>query len=234
MTVPFRLTFFAGVVLFAAAPFAMAESPTPDPIAPAVLGRPLDQIKPARAAKPKAAIAKTQRSQPAATATMGASAAPALRLAAAPSLAAPQPAVAAPAAPVVQAMPVAATAPAAPHVAKQALDDRFDPNARMADDVGKGSHLATKPLPSGAYFSSRTQDMVRRYYAAHPASGQRAAWKIGEPIPPKAVMTGVPDDVRAALPRVPPGHQYVQVNGEVVLLAVGSRMVVDGVSRGGS
>jgi hypothetical protein len=125
-------------------------------------------------------------------------------------------------------------APAAPHAAKQALDDRFDPNARMANDVGKGSHLATKPLPSGAYFSSRTQDMVRRYYAAHPAAGERAAWKIGEPVPPKAVMSGVPDEVRAALPRVPPGHQYVQVNGEVVLLAVGSRMVVDGVSRGGS
>jgi hypothetical protein len=76
--------------------------------------------------------------------------------------------------------------------------------------------------------------MVRRYYAAHPAAGERAAWKIGEPVPPKAVMSGVPDEVRAALPRVPPGHQYVQVNGEVVLLAVGSRMVVDGVSRGGS
>lgn len=230
MTVPFRLTFLAGAALCAAVPFAQAESPMPDPIAPAVLGRPLDQIKPVRPAKQKApTVAKARRSQPVATATMGAAPAPALRLAAAPTLAAPQPAPAA--VPVATAAPAA---PAAPHMAKQALDDRFDPNARMADDVGKGSRLATKPLPSGAYFSSRTQDMVRRYYAAHPAAGERAAWKIGEPLPPKAVMSGVPDDVRAALPRVPPGHQYVQVNGEVVLLAVGSRMVVDGVSRGGS
>jgi hypothetical protein len=42
----------------------------------------------------------------------------------------------------------------------------------------------------------------------------------------------VPDDLRAALPVLPPGHQYVQLDGEVVLVAVQSRMVVDGVSRG--
>ena len=45
-------------------------------------------------------------------------------------------------------------------------------------------------------------------------------------------MTGVPDEVRARLPALPPGHQYVQLDGEVVLVAVASRMVVDGVSRG--
>jgi hypothetical protein len=233
MTAPFRLTLFAGAVLFAAAPFALAESPMPDPIAPAVLGRPVDLIRPVHAAKPKAAVAKPRRTQRIATATMGAPARPALRLTAAPTLAPPQPvaAAAATAVPVAAAVPAA---PTAPHAAKQALDDRFDPNARLADDVGKGTRLASKPLPPGAYFSSRTQAMLRNYYAAHPVSGKSAGWKIGEPVPPKAVMTGVPDDVRAALPRLPPGHQYVQLDGEVVLVALPSRMVVDGVSRGGS
>ena len=50
-------------------------------------------------------------------------------------------------------------------------------------------------------------------------------------MPRKASVQGVPDELRARLPVVPPGLQYAQVDGEVVLLAVQSRMVVDGVSR---
>ncbi|MCG2592225.1 RcnB family protein [Ramlibacter sp. XY19] len=226
MSVPFRIAPLAGLLLLAASSFATAESPLPDPVAPAVLGRPVDQIKPVRPAKSKPAA------KPAAAPKTAA-----LKLVPSQSLPVPL-APAAPSAPLVQASvqaaPAAPAAPAATHGAKQALDDRFDPNARLVDNVGQGSHLARKPLPSGAYFSSRTQAMLRQYYASQPASGKPAGWKIGEPLPPKAVMSGVPDNVRAALPRLPPGHQYVQVDGEVVLLALPSKMVVDGVSRSGS
>ena len=225
MSKPFPFAPVAGALLLAAAPFAMAQSPLPDPVAPAVLGRPVDQIKPVRPSHGKP-VAVTKQA--------GLKLVPASNLpvplapAAPPTAAALMPAA-------VQAAPAAPAAlAAAPHGAKQALDDRFDPNARLADDVGKGTHLATKPLPSGAYFSSRTQQMVRNYYASHPGPAKSAGWKIGEPVPPKAVMSGVPDDVRAGLPRLPPGHQYVQIDGEVVLVALPSRMVVDGVSRGGS
>jgi hypothetical protein len=31
------------------------------------------------------------------------------------------------------------------------------------------------------------------------------------------------------LPRVPVGHQYVQIAGDILLIAVGSKMVVDGI-----
>jgi Ni/Co efflux regulator RcnB len=41
----------------------------------------------------------------------------------------------------------------------------------------------------------------------------------------------VPDDLRAALSALPAGHQYVEVDGDVVLVAVQSRVVVDGISR---
>jgi hypothetical protein len=56
-------------------------------------------------------------------------------------------------------------------------------------------------------------------------------WKIGEPVPREAVVALVPRPLLAALPPVPPGHQYVELGGEVVLVAAGSRMVVDGISR---
>ncbi|MBC5782252.1 hypothetical protein H8N03_04800 [Ramlibacter sp. USB13] len=213
MHVMFRLPPLAGAMLLATLPIAWAESPLPDPVAPAVLGRPLDQIKPAaKATRPKPVTAKPVKSpQAPATSTLGAS----------------RPF----AAPVAVAAPSAQQAPSGQHVPKQALDDRADPRHALPDNVGKGTHLARKPLGPGAYFSSKAQTVVRRYYDAHPASARAANWQIGEPIPSRAKVTGVPDAVRVSLPPVPPGHQYVQVDGEVVLVAMQSRMVVDGISR---
>ena len=53
MHVKFRLPYLTGALLLAAAtPFAAAESPMPEPIAPAVIGRPLDQIRPVRPVRP--------------------------------------------------------------------------------------------------------------------------------------------------------------------------------------
>jgi Ni/Co efflux regulator RcnB len=203
MHVMLRLPHVLGMSLLAASACVAAEGPLPDPIAPAVIGRPLDEIRPVPA-RPKPAAARPKRS----TQAMGGSKA----------VAAPVTAAA------VQAAPTQ-------RVAKQAVDDRADARAPVPNDVGKGSHFARKRLAPGAYLGSRHQAMVRKYYEGQPASRGGAKWTIGEPLPAEARVTGVPNNVRAALPAVPPGHQYVQVDGEVVLLAVQSRMVVDGVSR---
>lgn len=222
MHVKFRLPHLTGVLLLAAAtPFAAAESPMPDPIAPAVIGRPLHEIRPARPVRPKPLAVKPKRTKPVAAAAKSAPK---------PSTAAA--AVAKPAA-AAAVVPASVQAPSPQeHVAKQAIDDRVDPNAPVSNNVGQGSRLGRKPLQPGAYIGSRHQALVRKYYAANPAAVEGPPWQIGEPVPAKAKLTGVPDDLRAALPRLPPGHQYVQVNGEVVLVATPSRMVVDGVSRG--
>lgn len=215
-----RSPFIAGLLLVAAAPFAAAETPYPDPVAPAVLGRPLDQIRPARPVRPKPLV--IARKQPVHVA--------------ASHKAAPRHAVAPAATAALTAAPPAAApaatqpAPGTPHIAKQAVDDRADPNARIVDNVGKGTHIDRQPLAPGVYLSSKDQALVRKYYAANPVPATSGTWKIGEKVPPKASLKGVPDNVRAALPQAP-GYQYVQVDGEVVLVAEQSRVVVDGVSR---
>jgi Ni/Co efflux regulator RcnB len=250
MPVMLRLPHFAALLLLAA-PCVGAETPFTDPVPPAVIGRPLEQIKPSRPAKRKPVAARPDRPRPPvktakkpvtaptharAPVVPGprAAAAPAPRTAVAPASPAPRTAVAtAPRTTGPAAAPAAAVmgnaAPA--RAAKEAVDDRADPRARVAAEVGKGTRFASKRLDAGAYISSRYQALVRQYYEANPPAGKSARWKIGEPVPPKAALTGVPDDLRARLPVVPPGHQYVQVDGEVVLLAMQSRMVVDGVSR---
>jgi Ni/Co efflux regulator RcnB len=230
MPAKYRIPLLTSILLLAAAPpFAAAETPLPDPVPPAVIGRPLDQIRPARPARQKpATAAKANRPKPLATAR---SAAPKLSdetVVVAPQQAAP----AAPPAQAAVAQPAVATAaaPGAARAPKQEAD-RTDPQAKVADNVGQGSEVGIKPTAPGVYFGIRDQALIRKFYEAQPASGKGGRWKIGEPVPPRVTMRGVPDEVRAALSPVPPGHQYVQVDDEVVLVAVESRMVVDGVSR---
>lgn len=211
MHVTYPLPHLIGGLLLAAAPsFSAAESPMPDPIAPAVIGRPLDEIRPVRPARQKQATKKASRP----------------KQASAGNRTAPKRA----AAPVPAARAVANVAPAPRQVARPVAAQR-DP--RTVAGAAPATHAATRQFGPGSYFSSRDQKLVYDYYAAKPLAGPAPTWKIGERIPPKAALTGVPDAVRAALPPLPPGHQYVQVDGEVVLVALPSRTVVDGISRGG-
>jgi hypothetical protein len=114
---------------------------------------------------------------------------------------------------------------------KQAVDDRADPRMR-SDDVGKGTHLARKPLGQGAYFNNGSREAVRKYYAAHPdkAGAAGTQWQIGEPLPAGAAVQAVPKAIAGSLPKLPPGLRYVLAGSDVLLVANGSRMVVDGIN----
>jgi Ni/Co efflux regulator RcnB len=122
----------------------------------------------------------------------------------------------------------AAGEPAATHQPRQALDERADPRVRV-DDVGQGTHFARKPTQPGTYFSDRTRVAVQRYYVAHPAAGH-ARWEIGKPLPPGEKAGPVPHAIAQSLPRLPPGHRYGAVAGDILLIATGSGIVVDGIS----
>ena len=99
------------------------------------------------------------------------------------------------------------------------------------DDVGTGTHLARKPLGPGVFFGDKHMTAVRKYYAEHPASAAAAHWQIGEPLPRGAAQAAVPRGLLASLPKLPPGYRYVELAGEVVMVASTSKMVVDGISR---
>jgi hypothetical protein len=115
---------------------------------------------------------------------------------------------------------------------KATSDDRVDPNARLAK-VGEGTHLAKQPLKPGAYFNDQARAAVRAWYAAHPLKGKVPAneWKIGGTLP--AGSGPVPQGLAGKLPKLPPGLQYVQLHGDVLLVAPGSGMVVDAIDAQG-
>jgi Ni/Co efflux regulator RcnB len=107
-----------------------------------------------------------------------------------------------------------------------------------------GGHRGPK---HGAYFDDRNRDVVYRYYAAHPVQscppglakkhngcmppGQaKKIWLVGQPLPRTVVVAPVPQQIVVSLPPPPSGHKYVQVAGDVLLVAAGSMMVVDGIN----
>ena len=129
--------------------------------------------------------------------------------------------------------------------AKASVDDRADPRVR-SDDVGKNGKMGRKDLQPGAYFNDRHRQAVTGYYASYDAKrcppglakknngcmppGQAKKWRIGEPLPTTVVYTPVPQVVLVKLPPVPAGHRYVDVAGDILLIAIGSQMVVDGIN----
>jgi hypothetical protein len=111
------------------------------------------------------------------------------------------------------------------------------------DNVGQGTHFAGKPLGKGAYFDDRNRALVHRYFQAHPlkpcAPGSKpegclpsgpVPWAIGKPLPANAVVQPVPRAIVQDLPKLPPGNEYVQVGGDILLVARDSKMVVDGIN----
>ena len=57
--------------------------------------------------------------------------------------------------------------------------------------------------------------------------GHAKSWAIGYPLPPGVAYYPLPTPVLMRLPPPPPRHRYVQVAGDILMIAVGSGMVVD-------
>lgn len=136
---------------------------------------------------------------------------------------------------------------------KQDKQDKHDKHGKKAkadkDDVGHGKTMGRKALQPGAYFNDRSRNEVQRYYASAGKGGKacppglakknngcmppgqaKKQWNIGQPLPATVVVHPVPQQLVINLPPVPVGHRYVQVAGDILLIAIGSKMVVDGIN----
>jgi Ni/Co efflux regulator RcnB len=59
--------------------------------------------------------------------------------------------------------------------------------------------------------------------------GQARKWAKGRPLPADLRYYDLPHDLLVRLPAPPPRHRYVQIAGDVLLIAIGTSMVVDAV-----
>ncbi|MDO8932159.1 MAG: hypothetical protein Q7U97_07195 [Rhodocyclaceae bacterium] len=59
--------------------------------------------------------------------------------------------------------------------------------------------------------------------------GQAKKWQRGQPLAKDVRYYALPRELLVRLPAPPPNHRYVQVAGDVLMIAVGSSMVVDAI-----
>jgi Ni/Co efflux regulator RcnB len=59
--------------------------------------------------------------------------------------------------------------------------------------------------------------------------GQAKKWARGQPVPRDVRFYDLPKDLRAHLPPPPPEHRYVRVASDILLIAIGTRMVIDAI-----
>jgi hypothetical protein len=149
---------------------------------------------------------------------------------------APRPApVVAPGTPaVVQAAPVVAVP-----VAAATAGANSPPTARPAPAAGK-------PPEPGKFFDPALRKAVQDYFTANRGStacpadlilknnrcespNATRSWKIGQPLPVNLSAKALPAPLLEALGAPPKGHSYVQVAGDLLLVADDSKTVVDSV-----
>lgn len=59
--------------------------------------------------------------------------------------------------------------------------------------------------------------------------GQARKWSVGQPLPREVVYYPLPPAVVVQLGAPPPGQRYVRVASDILLIAIGTRMVIDGI-----
>ena len=106
---------------------------------------------------------------------------------------------------------------------------------------GQTSHAA-----ASAHFDADSRRVIGEYYGEKAKKGkcppglakknngclppgQAKKWAAGQPLPADLKYHRLPPDLLKRLPPPPPQHDYVRIAGDVLLIAVGTRMVIDAV-----
>lgn len=59
--------------------------------------------------------------------------------------------------------------------------------------------------------------------------GQAKKWQKGQSLAKDIKYNELPKELRVRLPAPPPNHRYVQVAGDILMIATGTRMVIDAI-----
>lgn len=120
------------------------------------------------------------------------------------------------------------------------------PGALPPGAVPPGGALAPRPPELGRHFDEKLRTAVREFFTANRGSGPCPAglvlknarcesaqserpWKPGQSLPAQLTARDVPAALLEKLGPPPPGHSYVQVEGDLLLLNTATRVVVDAV-----
>ena len=130
-------------------------------------------------------------------------------------------------------------------------DRRYDGDRRYDDDRRPQRHDRDRHAPitvqPGGYFNDGQRSNVHQWYSAQYHAGhcppglakknngclppgQARKWRVGQQLSSGVVYYAVPQPVLVQIGLPPAGYRYVRVGNDILLLAVGSRMVVDAIT----
>ena len=62
-----------------------------------------------------------------------------------------------------------------------------------------------------------------------PPAGQAKKWELGRALPREVVYYQVPPQLVLQLGQPPQGYRYVRVASDILMMAIGTRMIVDAI-----
>lgn len=86
----------------------------------------------------------------------------------------------------------------------------------------------------GEYYGSQARQgncppgLAKKHNGCQPP-GQAKKWQKGYPLPKDINYYELPRELRLRLPVPPPNYRYVQIAGDILMIAVGTGMVVDAI-----
>jgi Ni/Co efflux regulator RcnB len=113
---------------------------------------------------------------------------------------------------------------------------------------GKGHNKNKKEAARTVYFTETHRGYVTSYYreeykgghcppglakkhnGCQPPGQAKKQWNVGQPLPTGVVIYELPPALVVKLGPPPSGQKYVRVAADILLIAVGTRMVVDAMS----
>ena len=141
--------------------------------------------------------------------------------------------------------PLMADKPSWAGAGKGGNDQHTEKKGDQRDDAAKSRHEAPSAEKHG-HFDDRHRAAVREYYDDQFRSGhcppglakkhngcmppgQAKKWQVGQPLPRDVIYYSVPQPLVVQIGPPPPGHRYVRVATDILLIAIGTGMVVDAI-----
>jgi Ni/Co efflux regulator RcnB len=127
------------------------------------------------------------------------------------------------------------------------MDKRDNKGGARRDADERSSRDSGRPASDRRdHFEDRHRVVVREYYSEQfrggrcppglakkhngcMPPGQAKKWNIGQPLPGNVVYYSVPQTLVVQFGQPPSGYRYVRVASDILLMAVGTRMIIDSI-----
>jgi len=112
-------------------------------------------------------------------------------------------------------------------------NDRRDGDRRDGDRRGqfeRRHHDVVRTYYDNEYSRSRRcpPGLAKKHNGCMPP-GQAKKWHVGQPLPRHVTYYQVPRQLVVEIGQPPSGYRYVRVSSDILLMAIGTRMIVDAI-----